>query len=97
LFSACAGGLLFPYFLGVTFELQHKGILKHDTPVAGASAGSLIAACCKSGLSHVSIAYLHMIVEHYTDESMLWMIVPAWRAAVYSMNRTSLTLWTPNS
>eukprot|EP00967_Tisochrysis_lutea_P009263 scaffold10961_cov28-Tisochrysis_lutea.AAC.1 len=28
---------------------KEEGLLSHDTPVAGASAGSLIAACAKSG------------------------------------------------
>jgi len=49
-FGFSAGGLLFPYYLGVVSELRAMGILTDDTPVAGASAGSLIAACSKSGL-----------------------------------------------
>ncbi|GFR44047.1 hypothetical protein Agub_g5207 [Astrephomene gubernaculifera] len=50
-FSFSAGGLLFPYFLGVALQLQALGVLRPETPVAGASAGSIIAVCCKSGLS----------------------------------------------
>lgn len=44
-----AGGLLFPFFVGVAEGLRAEGLLTQSTPVAGASAGSLIAACCKSG------------------------------------------------
>lgn len=54
-FGFSAGGLLYPYFLGIAYELQALGILLPDTPVAGASAGSLIAACCKSGLSEEAL------------------------------------------
>ncbi len=46
-----AGGLLFPYMLGVCSQLQELGILTEATPVAGASAGSIVAVCSKSGLS----------------------------------------------
>jgi Patatin-like phospholipase len=49
-FGFSAGGLLFPYYLGVAEALQDAGVLREETPVAGASAGSLIAACLKSGL-----------------------------------------------
>mmetsp|Transcript_23859 Transcript_23859/g.65546 ORF Transcript_23859/g.65546 Transcript_23859/m.65546 type:complete len:315 (-) Transcript_23859:681-1625(-) len=50
-FGFSAGGLLFPYYQGIVEGLQEEGLLSHDTPVAGASAGSLIAACAKSGLT----------------------------------------------
>ncbi|KAG2496663.1 hypothetical protein HYH03_005483 [Edaphochlamys debaryana] len=50
-FGFSAGGLLFPYFLGVVSQLQAMGVLRHEVPVAGASAGSIIAVCAKSGLS----------------------------------------------
>lgn len=36
-------------------ELADLGLLAADTPVAGASAGSLIAACTKSGLSYSTL------------------------------------------
>jgi hypothetical protein len=47
-----AGGLLFPYYVGVVHQLRCLGVLTDATPVAGASAGSLIATCSKMGLSH---------------------------------------------
>lgn len=50
-FSFSAGGLLFSYYIGIAAGLRDAGVLLPETPVAGASAGSLIAACCKSGLS----------------------------------------------
>ncbi|GLC46328.1 hypothetical protein PLESTB_000999500 [Pleodorina starrii] len=49
-FGFSAGGLLFPYFLGVAVQLQAMNVLRPETPVAGASAGSIVAVCTKSGL-----------------------------------------------
>ena len=46
-----AGGLLFPYYCGVVQQLAASGVLTDSTPVAGASAGSLIAAAVAAGLS----------------------------------------------
>ena len=46
-----AGGLLFPYYVGVAYSLKDSGALVPGvTPLAGASAGSLIAACVGTGL-----------------------------------------------
>ena len=46
-----AGGLLFPYYVGVAYSLKESGALVPGvTPLAGASAGSLIAACVGTGL-----------------------------------------------
>ena len=46
------GGLLFPYYVGIIIALRDElGLLDASVPVAGASAGSLIAATCKSGIS----------------------------------------------
>jgi hypothetical protein len=39
-----AGGLLFPYYVGVVEALRDAQLLTDDTQLAGASAGSLIAA-----------------------------------------------------
>jgi predicted acylesterase/phospholipase RssA len=51
-FSFSAGGLLFPYHWGVATELARQGALdRAATPLAGASAGSIIVACLRSGLS----------------------------------------------
>jgi predicted acylesterase/phospholipase RssA len=49
-FGFSAGGLLFSYYIGVIFGLHDLGIVTRDTKLAGASAGSLIAACYHSGL-----------------------------------------------
>lgn len=38
------------YYLGVAEQLQSMNILQQNTQLAGASAGSLIVACIKSGL-----------------------------------------------
>lgn len=50
-FGFSAGGLLFPYYVGVAWTLKELGVLKDETPVAGSSAGSLVAATIKSGLT----------------------------------------------
>jgi hypothetical protein len=43
------------YYLGVAEELQRLGVLQPDSQLAGASAGSLIVACLKSGLPLATI------------------------------------------
>jgi len=51
-----SGGLLFPYYIGVIVALRDElGVLTDSTPVAGASAGSLIAATSKSGISEADL------------------------------------------
>ncbi|CAL5219418.1 g1247 [Coccomyxa viridis] len=50
-FGFSAGGLLFPYYIGVVEQLEDLGVLSERTPLAGSSAGSLIAACYHSGLT----------------------------------------------
>ena len=54
-FGFSAGGLLFPFYCGVVDELVQMNVIRDDTPLAGASAGSLIAACSRSGLSMATI------------------------------------------
>lgn len=49
-FGFSAGGCLFPYFIGVSGSLIDKGVLKDETPIAGSSAGALVAATIKSGM-----------------------------------------------
>ncbi|KAI8470390.1 MAG: acyl transferase/acyl hydrolase/lysophospholipase [Monoraphidium minutum] len=49
-FGFSAGGLLFPFYCGVVEELTSLGVIRENTPLAGASAGSLIVACARSGL-----------------------------------------------
>ncbi len=63
--SVCAGGLLFPFYVGLVHGLRQAGALSETTPVAGASAGSLIAACAKLGLTHdeLTLATLELAAE----------------------------------
>jgi len=49
-FGFSAGGCLFPYYIGTTAALIDAGLLTEETKLGGASAGSLIAACVKSGM-----------------------------------------------
>lgn len=57
-FGFSAGGLLFPFYVGVSAALQDAGLLTEETKLGGASAGSLIAACVKAGMP------LDEITEH---------------------------------
>lgn len=43
-------GFLLPYFLGAYDCLESMGIVDRDTPMAGASSGSLVVASVKVGL-----------------------------------------------
>lgn len=55
-FGFSAGGLLYAYYVGVIVALRDElGLLNANTPVAGASAGALIAATSKSGLSEADL------------------------------------------
>lgn len=47
--------VLLQYYLGVAEELQRLGVMTPDSQLAGASAGSLIVACLKSGLPLATI------------------------------------------
>jgi predicted acylesterase/phospholipase RssA len=55
-FGFSAGGLLFPFYIGVVKGLEKAGYMSERTRIAGASAGSLIAACVNSGLSMDTVA-----------------------------------------
>ena len=50
-FGFSAGGLLFPYYVGMVERLQELQVIDDATPLAGASAGSLIAVTAKTGVS----------------------------------------------
>lgn len=54
-FGFSAGGLLFPYYIGLVSGLTAKGVIRPDTKLAGASAGSLIACLAKAGLSEEAL------------------------------------------
>ncbi len=45
----------FPYYIGVVGKLTSLRIMTPETPVAGASAGSLIAACHHAGLTEKQV------------------------------------------
>ncbi|GBF88990.1 patatin-like phospholipase domain-containing protein [Raphidocelis subcapitata] len=49
-FGFSAGGLMFPYYVGVVSALEEMGVLRRPHQLAGASAGSLVAAAYNSGL-----------------------------------------------
>ena len=57
-FGFSAGGLLFPFYIGVVKGLTKAGYMSERTKLAGASAGSLIAACVNSGLSMDTVSEL---------------------------------------
>lgn len=57
-FGFSAGGLLFPFYIGVVVGLSKAGYMSERTKLAGASAGSLIAACVNSGLSMDRVSVL---------------------------------------
>eukprot|EP00889_Picochlorum_renovo_P001157 jgi/Picre1/28187/NNA_003593.t1 len=57
-FGFSAGGLLFPFYIGVCRGLEASGYMSERTKLAGASAGSLIAACVNSGLSMDTVSDL---------------------------------------
>lgn len=46
-----AGGLLLPYYIGVVQGLHELNIITPRTQIAGASAGSLIAAGYNAGMT----------------------------------------------
>mmetsp|Transcript_16857 Transcript_16857/g.43187 ORF Transcript_16857/g.43187 Transcript_16857/m.43187 type:complete len:347 (-) Transcript_16857:262-1302(-) len=50
--SFTPGGLLFPYYCGVSAALNDLGMISSQTRLAGSSAGAIIAVFMASGLSH---------------------------------------------
>lgn len=63
-FGFSAGGCLFPYFIGVASALRDANILTDTTQLAGASAGSLVSACIKSGMTLDQITDLCLKMMH---------------------------------
>ena len=53
--SFSPGGLLFPYYIGVGYELQRAGRIQPNTPIGGSSAGSIIAAAIACGVSEDTV------------------------------------------
>lgn len=54
-FGFSAGGLMFPYYVGVVAALEDAGVLRRPHQLAGASAGSLVAAAYNAGLSAAAL------------------------------------------
>jgi hypothetical protein len=87
-FGFSAGGLLFPYFVGVASALKDLGVLvPGSTPLAGSSAGAIIAACVSSGMStdrtmECCLALVQRLREGGTFQKM--------RGVVHSMLQESL-------
>jgi hypothetical protein len=54
-FSFSSGGLLLPYHMGAMDCLSHNGHLASQTPIAGASAGSIAVASRACGLSSQAV------------------------------------------
>mmetsp|Transcript_23632 Transcript_23632/g.65551 ORF Transcript_23632/g.65551 Transcript_23632/m.65551 type:complete len:299 (-) Transcript_23632:95-991(-) len=50
-FGFSAGGMLFPYLIGVMSGLREEGVMTDRTKVAGSSAGSIVAVASASGLT----------------------------------------------
>eukprot|EP00193_Tetraselmis_chui_P019547 CAMPEP_0177775074 /NCGR_PEP_ID=MMETSP0491_2-20121128/13883_1 /TAXON_ID=63592 /ORGANISM="Tetraselmis chuii, Strain PLY429" /LENGTH=322 /DNA_ID=CAMNT_0019293569 /DNA_START=50 /DNA_END=1018 /DNA_ORIENTATION=+ len=50
-FGFSAGGMLFPYLIGVVKQLNEEGVMTDRTKVAGSSAGAIVAVSSASGHS----------------------------------------------
>ena len=50
-FAFSPAGLLFPYYIGVSFRLRELGLLTDSCPLGGSSAGAIIAATMACGVS----------------------------------------------
>jgi hypothetical protein len=49
-FAFSPAGLLFPYYVGVAFQLKELGLIKQSSPLGGSSAGSIVAAAIACGV-----------------------------------------------
>ena len=49
-FAFSPAGLLFPYYIGVAFQLQELGLIQNSSPLGGSSAGSIVAAALACGI-----------------------------------------------
>ena len=50
-FAFSPAGLLFPYYIGVSFRLRELGLITDSCPLGGSSAGAIIAATMACGVS----------------------------------------------
>lgn len=53
--SFAPGGLLFPYYAGVAFQMRDAGLLTAETPLGGSSAGAIVAAAMACDVSEESV------------------------------------------
>lgn len=93
-FGFSAGGCLFPMYIGVAGALQDAGLLTEETKLGGASAGSLIAACIKSGMSldEVTEQCLRLMHDCRVNGTRFRLGVSAGRAAHDWSQRRGLAL-----
>lgn len=64
-FAFSPAGLLFPYYVGIGFQLKELGLIKQSSPVGGSSAGSIVAAALACGVPErdVLAALQELLVE----------------------------------
>jgi hypothetical protein len=63
-FAFAPAGLLFPYYIGVAYQLRDLGLLNSSTPLGGSSAGAIVAAAVACGCEeHGVVASLAKLLE----------------------------------
>jgi len=71
-FSFTPGGLLFPYYIGLAYELQRNGIITTTSPLAGSSAGSIVAGALACGVPEDEvIEALRRLADEYREGGSL--------------------------
>lgn len=54
-FAFAPVGLLFPYYVGVAYELRKLRLLRDSTPIGGTSAGSIVSALVAAGVEESEV------------------------------------------
>lgn len=54
-FAFAPVGLLFPYYVGVAYELRKLGLLRDSTPIGGTSAGSIVSGVVAAGVEESEV------------------------------------------
>lgn len=54
-FAFAPAGLLFPYYIGVAYELNSLGLLRRESPLGGASAGAIVATALACGVTEAQV------------------------------------------
>ena len=71
-FSFSPGGLLFPYYIGLAYELQRSGIITPTSPLGGSSAGAIVAGALACGIPEDEvIEALRRLAAEYRDGGSL--------------------------